>query len=101
MRILLSATLPHEEFNAAVRDGSAPAKLKEILDDLKPEAVYFTDHQGKRCAMLVMDLPDASHIPAVAEPWFLHFKADIEFKILMTPADLAKAGLDALGKRWA
>jgi len=42
----------------------------------------------------------ASDIPALAEPWFLQFDADVEMRIAMTPEDLGKSGLDALGKTW-
>ena len=101
MRILIFATFPHVEFNAAVQDGSAGPKLKAILDELKPEAAYFTDHRGERSAILVVDLADASKIPSIAEPLFLTFNADVEIKLVMTPDDLAKADLDALGKKWA
>jgi hypothetical protein len=94
------AKAPHKEFNAAIRDGSAGAKLKKILDALKPEAVYFTAMHGFRTAVLVVDLPDASKMPALAEPWFLTFGADVEIQPVMTPTDLAKAGLDELGKQW-
>jgi len=41
-----------------------------------------------------------SDIPVLAEPWFLNFEADCEFRIAMTPEDLQRAGLDALGKKW-
>jgi hypothetical protein len=101
MRILLNITFPHDKFNAAVKDGSAGKKLKKILDKMKPEAVYFTGHHGKRGAIMVVDLPDASKIPSLAEPWFLSFNADVDFQIAMTPGDLAKADLDKLGKKWA
>lgn len=101
MRILLKITLPHDEFNAAVKDGSAGKKLRKILDKTKPEAIYFTGHHGKRGAIMVVDLPDASKIPALAEPWFLTFNADVDFQIAMTPEDLGKADLDKLGKKWA
>jgi hypothetical protein len=63
--------------------------------------VYFTEYDGKRTALVVVDLPDPSKIPAYAEPWFLTFNADVEFHPVMTPDDLAKAGLDAMGKKWA
>ncbi len=43
MRMLMTVRLPHETFNAAVKDGSAGRKTEAILDDLKPEAVYFTE----------------------------------------------------------
>ena len=101
MRILLNVTLPHQPFNAAVKDGSAGKKLKSILDELKPEAVYFSDSHGKRHATIIIDMADASKIPALAEPWFLTFEADVEVKVIMSPEDLAKAGLDAIGKKWA
>ena len=50
--------------------------------------------------MIVVDLADASKVPALAEPWFLTFNADVEFRVAMTPADLEKARLDQIGKRW-
>ncbi len=100
MRMLLTATLPHHTFNAAVKDGTAGAKLGKILDSLKPEAVYFTEICGKRTAVAVVDLPDASKIPALAEPWFLTFEADVQIHPCMTPDDLQRAGLDSMGKQW-
>lgn len=100
MRMMVRFTLPHEPFNAAVRDGSVGQKLKKILDTQKPEAAYFMDHAGRRSAVLIMDLPDASKIPSIAEPWFLTFNADIEAHVVMTAQDLAAAGLEELGKKW-
>ena len=101
MRILLNVSFPHEPFNAAARDGSVGQKLRRILGEIKPEAVYFTEQHGKRSCLLIVDLPDASKIPALAEPWFLMFNADVELKVVMSAEDLAKAGLDDLGKKWA
>jgi hypothetical protein len=101
MRILLHVKIPHETFNAAVKDGTADAKMKKILDDLKPEATYFTEFHGRRSALLILDLPEASKIPSIAEPWFLLFNADCEIHVVMTPEDLAKAGLSDLAKKWA
>ena len=85
------------------RPETAPVgpKLRRILDESKPEAVYFTEQHGKRSCILIVDLPEASKIPALAEPWFLTFNADVEVKVIMSPEDLAKAGLDELGKKWA
>jgi hypothetical protein len=101
MRMLLNVKIPHQQFNAAVRDGTAASKLDAILEATKPEAVYFTEQNGQRTAMLIVDLPDPSKAPALAEPWFLGFEADVEFHIVMTPDDLKKAGLDELGKKWS
>ena len=97
----MNVRIPHQSFNAAVKDGTVGAKLNRILEAIKPEAAYFTEHGGQRGAVLVVNMADASNIPALAEPWFLTFEADVEFRIAMTPADLKKAGLKALGKKWS
>jgi hypothetical protein len=99
--MLLHARFPHEPFNTVVKNGTVGERIKRILDDLKPEAVYFTEYQGRRGAIMIVNVEDPSNVPAFSEPWFLLFNADCEFHIVMTPADLAKAGLDTLGKKWA
>ena len=101
MRMLLHIMLPHDPFNAAVKDGTAGKKIQRILDELKPEAVYFTEYQGRRGAIMIVNVDDPSKVPMFAEPWFLTFNADCRFHIVMTPEDLAKAGLDKLGKKWS
>jgi hypothetical protein len=101
MRMLLRVKFPIEPFNTAVRDGSIEKKMQHILEELKPEAAYFTEIQGHRGAILIVNLDDPSKVPGLAEPWFLQFNAECEFHIVMTPADLAKGGLDKLGKKWA
>ena len=100
MRMLMIATMPHQKFNATVKDGSAGAKLGKILEATKPESVHFTSICGKRTAVMVVNLPDASKIPALAEPWFLTFEADVQFYPCMTPADLKRSGIDKMGKQW-
>jgi hypothetical protein len=49
---------------------------------------------------MIVDVPDASKIPAIAEPWFLAFNATCELRIAMTPEDLGKSGMDGIGKKW-
>jgi hypothetical protein len=100
MRLLMNVTLPPEPFNSFVRDGSAGEKIGKILEQIKPEAVYFTEFGGQRGGTLVVNLKDASEIPVLSEPWFLIFEADVEFRIAMTPDDLARSNLGALGKKW-
>ena len=98
--MLIKVIFPHAEFNAKVRDGTVGRTLARILDDQKPEAVYFTETCGKRSALLVVDLKDASRIPSLAEPWFLNFQADVHFQVAMNADDLKRAGLEELGKKW-
>jgi hypothetical protein len=101
MRMLLHARIPHEEFNAAVRDGSVGRKIKQILEEIKAEAVYFTEYEGRRGAIMVINIKDPSEVPKFAEPWFLSFNADVQFHIAMTPEELRRAGLEEIGKKWS
>ena len=101
MRMLMHVRLPLEPFNSAVRNGTIAQKMQAVLAATKPEAAYFTEQHGHRGGTLVVDVPDSSAIPRLAEPWFLAFNAEVEFRIAMTPEDLAKSGLDSLGKQWA
>lgn len=100
MRMMLNIKIPHEPFNSMLRSGTAGSKMMKILETIKPEAVYFGDHEGKRGAVLIVDVGEPSKIPALAEPWFLTFNADVEFRAIMGPEDLKKSGLDDLGKKW-
>lgn len=91
MRFLLKVNIPVETGNTAAKAGKLGETIKSILADLKPEAVYFTDDKGQRTAFIFMDMQDASQIPAIAEPWFLAFNANIELHPVMVPEDLTKA----------
>jgi hypothetical protein len=100
MRMLLTVTIPHEPFNTLVREKKAGAIIGRILEALQPEAVYFTEENGTRGAVLVIDVAEPSRVPAFAEPFFLNFNADCKFRVVMSPDDLSRAGLDALGEQW-
>ena len=100
MRFVLHVSLPVEKFNQAVRDGTAAKKIGRILDETRPEAAYFCSKGGKRGGFLIVDMDDVSEMPRFSEPWFLAFDAAVEFLPTMTPQDLARAGLDKLGKKW-
>ncbi|MCE9684853.1 MULTISPECIES: panthothenate synthetase [Shewanella] len=100
MKTIINFEFPLEPFNTLVREGTADEVMKSILDDIKPEAVYFYAPNGCRGGTLVVDLKEAAQIPAIAEPLFLKFNAKCEFHTAMTPEDMAMAGLEGLGKRW-
>jgi hypothetical protein len=93
MRLLLRASIPVEAGNAAVKAGTLGSTIEGIMADLKPEAAYFVaDDNGQRSASIVFDLQDTSQIPAVAEPWFLAFQAQVSIRPVMNAQDLVKAG---------
>ena len=101
MRMMMDVNLPLEPFNTFVKNGTAGQKIEAILKDIEPEAVYFSERDGKRGGVLIVDVADPSRVPALAEPWFLTFDASVRFHIVMSPAELAKAGLKELGKKYA
>jgi hypothetical protein len=99
--MLIHAKFPHEPFNTLVRSGKAGEVIQKVLADIKPEAVYFTEYGGRRGSIFIVDISDASRIPSIAEPLFLNFNADVEFHPVMLPDELARAGLDQIGKKWS
>ncbi len=92
MRFFVKARMDVEAANALARDGKLGSTIQSILEDLKPEAAYFVADGGKRTAYLIVDMQDLSQLPAVAEPWFLAFNAEVEAQAAMVAEDLAKAG---------
>lgn len=92
MRFLVKVSIPIQKGNAAISDGSLPQTIKSILTEQKPEAAYFVEDNGTRTGYIVVDIRNASDLPAMAEPWFLAFDARVEFHLAMTPDDLMKAG---------
>ncbi len=101
MKMLLTVEFPLEPFNSLVKDGKAGEVIGRILESIKPETAYFTEQDGKRGGIFVVDVKAPSDVPFFAEPFFLNFQASCKFRILMSPEDLQKAGLEELGKKWA
>ncbi len=100
MRMMMEIQFPLEPFNSYVRDGSAGQKIRKVMEAIKPEAAYFSERDGHRGGVLIVDVKDPSDVPRLAEPLFLTFNAEVKFRIAMTPEDLGKAGLEELGKTW-
>ena len=101
MKMLFSVEFPPEPFNSLVRSGKAGEIMGRILETIKPETAYFTEQDGKRGAIFVVDVKNPSDVPSIAEPFFLKLQADCRFRIVMSPEDLQKAGLGDLGRKWA
>jgi len=91
MRCIMKIAIPVERGNEMIHDGSLGKSIESILSEMKPESVYFCDWDGKRTGIVVFDLKDPSQIPAIAEPWFLAFNAQIEIHPCMNLEDLKKS----------
>jgi hypothetical protein len=101
MRFLMKISIPNEPFNTYLKNGTAGQVMQQILDDIKPEAAYFMEMHGSRGGILVVNMDDTSQIPHLSEAWFLKLDAHVELHPVMSPEDLAKAGLAELGKKWS
>lgn len=92
MRMLLKAQIPTETGNAGLKDGSLDKTLGSILGDTKPEAVYFLLEDGVRTVHVILNMEDVSDLPAVVEPWFLSYGANVSITPVLNGEDFEKAG---------
>ena len=74
--------------------------INQILSELKPEMVYFTEENGSRGAVLTINVSEPNQIPFFAEPFYLKFNADCRFRVAMTAEELSKSDLDSIGNKW-
>jgi len=91
MRIMLRVTWDVGAGNALARAGKLGQTVGSIIEEQKPETAFFYSERGKRAGILIVDLENASQIPALAEPWFLACNAEVEILPVMKPEDLAEA----------
>lgn len=95
MRTMMRVEIPVEAGNEGIRNGSLPATMESVFDQIKPEAAYFATFNGNRCAYVIFDLADPAEIPSIAEPFFMNLNARVEFVPCMNQEDL-EAGLNKL-----
>lgn len=96
MRMLLTAKMDTEKANQLITDGTMGKTIEGILEQLKPEAAYFTAWEGDRTALLVIDMKSSDQMPVIAEPFFAA-GAKVSLRPVMNPDDL-RTGLEGLGR---
>jgi len=101
MKMLLKVFMPNEPFNSLVRKGTVGKILGKLMEDLKPESVYFTLTDGERSALMVININKPSDYVKYAEPFFLQFNARIKYDIVMSPEELKTSGIEEIGKKYA
>ena len=96
MRVMARITMQTEQGSRAVSDGTVGKLMQSTVERWKPEAMYFTANDGKRCAYIIFDMADSADMPPFAEPFFSELAADVEISPVMNAEDLQK-GLSRLG----
>lgn len=94
MRMMLRARFETAAANAAFKAEIVEKTLGDFIAKAKPEAVYFTVEDGKRCGVFVFDMKELSMMPVLFEDMFQAVGAEIELTPCMTPDEL-RAGLMA------
>jgi hypothetical protein len=96
VRILITFSINPEKGDQLIKEGRIGETMESILEELQPEAAYFTDVEGTRGGFLVVDMEDASQMPAITEPLLLGVGATVHMQPVMTPEDLRGAAGEAL-----
>lgn len=97
MRTLMKVQMDTEAASEAIRNGTMQATLQSAMEQLSPEAAYFTAQDGLRTAFIIFDLQEPAQIPTIAEPLFQPLKAKIDFSPVMNVDDV-QAGLEEFMK---
>ena len=90
MRFMLTFRIPPQEANAATKDGRFMSAFQSVMEELQPEAAYFTPVEGARGGYLIVSMDDASRIPAITEPLFLGMGATVQVHPVFTLDDVPR-----------
>ena len=91
MRVLVRAMIPTTAGNKMVKDPNFLKTIEDYTKKFNCEAAYFTEVNGHRTMVLILDLPSTDMIPVIAEPLFQVYEANVEIHPAMNLDDLKKA----------
>ncbi len=95
MRTMVKFTIPTQEANPLVKDGSIGQTMETLMGNLQPEAAYFGPIEGKRGGFIVINMEEGSDVVTKLEHLWLELGATIELFPVAT-ADELRAGLQSL-----
>ena len=90
MRMMLKAVVDTAAGNAVIADGSISQVIGRLVEELHPEAAYFTSEDGRRACFMVFDMTDAAALPSISEPLFQAGNARVTVTPCMDLEDLQK-----------
>jgi hypothetical protein len=91
MRFLISARVPTERTNELIQEGGFPQTFQSVMEDLRPEAAYFTDVDGARGAYFVVYVDDPSEMSVRTETLLQGLGAEIKIQFVWTPEEVQEA----------
>ena len=92
---MVKFTIPTQETNPLVQDGSIGQTMESLPGKRQPEAAYFGPIEGKRGGFIVINMEDESEVVTKLEPLWQELGATIETYPVATADDL-RAGLQRL-----
>jgi hypothetical protein len=96
MRMMLRMVIDASDGSDAIKSGALQNAIGDLIEKLKPEAVYFATEDGMRAGYVFFDMKSANQQVEIAEPLF-DLGAEIYLAPCMTPEDL-QAGFAAAGR---
>ena len=75
--------MPTEHGNKMLQDPNFTKKLESVLNQVKPEAVYFGPIEGERGIYMIVNLPSPDMIARIAEPLWMTLNCKLDFTPLM------------------
>jgi hypothetical protein len=91
MRVIIRAMIPTTAGNKMVKDPNFLKNIEDYTKKFNCEAAYFTEMSGLRTMVFVLDLSSPDMIPAIAEPLFQEYDANVEIHPAMNLDDLKKS----------
>ena len=103
MRCMVKFWIPGSEGNALVQTGKIGKVFKSLMDDYKPETVYFFPDEGVRSGFMILNVREQSEFIKIAESFWFGLRAEITVTPVMNGEDLEKGltGIDGLLKGYA
>jgi hypothetical protein len=89
MRFIVRTIFTTEAGNRAVSEPNFLKDIQDFIENNRAEAAYFTELNGERTMIFIVDLPSIDRMPAIAERFF-RMGARVEFHPAMNFEDLKK-----------
>ncbi len=80
MRLMLRFTIPVEKGNEAEADGSLSSAIKELVEQVQPEAAYFHLQDGRRAGTIFFEESYQARMTVINEPLFAKLNAAIDIR---------------------